>query len=309
MAKSSGANAIGLGIGRGLLWQEARDGWLFAMPFVLGFLIWWAFPMGYSIFLIFQDWNLLTPATFVGLTNVQKLFQDPKVAISLYNTAYLTFLGVPLQLILALILALALNVKLRGVAAYRTVFYLPSITPVVASAVVWLQILHPEFGILNNFLERFGVRRVNWLFEPQAAKPALILMGMWGIGGAMVIFLAGLQGIPEQLYEAAMLDGANWWGRFTGVTLPLLSPFVFFQTIMGIISGFQANFTTTYIMTGGGPQDATLVTVLYIYRNGFQYFKMGYAATLAWLLFLIILFFTLVQFRLAGGWVYYEART
>ena len=296
-------------MGHSLLWQEARDGWLLATPFVLGFLIWWAFPLGYSIFLVSQDWDLLTPAKFVGFANVQKLLEDPKVRISLWNTAYLTFVGVPLQLVLALSLALALNVRLRGVAAYRTIFYLPSMTPVVASAVVWLQILHPEFGLLNNFLERFGIRRINWLFEPQAAKPALILMAMWGIGGAMVIFLAGLPGIPEELYEAAMLDGANWWSRFVGVTMPLLSPFIFFQMIMGIISGFQANFTTTYMMTAGGPQDATLVTVLYIYRNGFQYFKMGYAAALAWLLFWISMFLTLVQFRFAGRWVYYEVGT
>ncbi|NPV06590.1 MAG: sugar ABC transporter permease [Anaerolineae bacterium] len=262
--------------------------------------------MAYSIVLVFQDWDLLTPARFVGLANLERLRLDPKVLVSLWNTAYLTFVGVPLQLLLALALALALNVKLRGIAGYRTVFYLPSITPAVASAVVWLQILHPEFGILNNFLEQFGISRVNWLFDTRAAKPALIFMSLWGVGGAMVIFLAGLQGIPEELYEAAVLDGAGWWSKFIRVTMPLLSPFLFFQMIMGVINGFQANFTTTYIMTGGGPQDATLVTVLYIYRNGFEYFKMGYAASLAWMLFWIIMFFTLIQFLFANRWVYYE---
>lgn len=288
-----------------LLFREAMEGRLFALPFVLGFLFWWAYPMGYSIYLVFQDWDLLGEPQFVGLKNVVRLFTDPKVTLSLYNTAFYTFLGVPLHLIIALLLALALNVPLRGIAVYRTIFYLPSVTPAVASAVVWLQIFHPEFGLLNAFLGLFGIPPIKWLFEPTIAKPAFIFMSTWSIGPQIVIFLAGLQSIPQSLYEAAQIDGANRWQRFLFITLPMLSPIIFFNLVIGIIGSFQV-FTSAFIMTGGGPQDATLFTVLYLYRNGFEYFRMGYASTIAWMLFWIIVFFTIVQFILARRWVYYE---
>ena len=288
-----------------LLWREATEGRLFALPFVLGFLFWWVYPMSYSIYLISQEWDLLTPPKLVGLGNVAKLLTDPKVGLSLFNTAFYTFLGVPIHLLVALILALALNVSIRGVSVYRTVFYLPSITPVVASAVVWMQIFHPEFGILNAFLGLFGVQPVKWLFDPAIAKPAFILMTTWTIGPQIVIFLAGLQAVPETLHEAAQIDGATTWQRFWAITLPMLSPIVFFNLVVGIIGSFQV-FTNAFIMTAGGPQDATLFTVLYLYRNGFEYFRMGYAATMAWMLFFIIVFFTVIQFKLASRWVYYE---
>jgi multiple sugar transport system permease protein len=290
-----------------LLFREAMEGRVFALPFVLGFLFWWAYPMAYSIYLIFQDWDLLGEPQFVGLKNIARLLSDPKVALSLYNTAFYTFLGVPVHLLIALLLALALNVPLRGIAVYRTVFYLPSVTPAVASAVVWLQIFHPEFGLLNAFLGLFGIPPVKWLFEPAVAKPAFIFMTTWTIGPQIVVFLAGLQSIPESLHEAAQIDGANRWQRFVRITLPMLSPIIFFNLVIGIIGSFQV-FTSAFIMTGGGPQDATLFTVLYLYRNGFEYFRMGYASTIAWLLFWIIVFFTIIQFVLARRWVYYEGR-
>jgi multiple sugar transport system permease protein len=285
--------------------REAWEGRLFALPFILGFLIWWAYPLGYSIYLVFHAWDLLSPPEFVGLANIQELFGDQQVGTSLYNSAYYTFIGVPLQLIVALLLALALNVKLRGLAFYRTLLYLPAMTPIVASAVVWMQILHPEFGILNQFLGWFGIEPVNWLFEPAAAKPAFILMTLWAVGPQMIIFLAGLQGVPTSLYEAAAIDGANTWQRFLSITVPMISSVIFFNLVVGIIASFQV-FTTAFIMTQGGPQNATLFVVLYLYRNGFQYFKMGYASAIAWMLFVIIVFFTIVQFRLANRWVYEE---
>lgn len=264
------------------------------------------YPMGYSIWLMFQKWDLITPAQFAGLANFRRLAADPKFVLSLTNTAFYTFLGVPIHLTVALLLALALNTDIRGQPFYRTVFYLPSITPAVASAVIWLQMFHQEFGIINTFLANFGVPPIKWLFDPDLAKPAFILMGCWSVGPQVVIFLAGLQGIPEVMYEAAVIDGAGRWAKFSQITVPLLSPVIFFNLVMGVIGSFQV-FTSAFIMTSGGPQNATLFSVLYIYQDAFQNFRMGYAALMAWVLALIILFFTFIQFRVSNRWVYYEA--
>ncbi len=285
--------------------RQAWEGRLFALPFMLGFLAFWLYPLAYSVYLVFQEWDLLSAPRFVGLANVVNLFTDDSIALSLANTTYYTFIGVPLQLLLALALALLLNIRVRGQSIYRTLFYLPAMTPIVASAIVWLQILHPEFGILNSFLKLLGIEPVNWLFDPRAAKPAFILMTLWAVGPQMVIFLAGLQGVPPSLYEAAEIDGASRVQRFFAITLPMISSITFFNLVVGIIASFQV-FTTVFIMTQGGPQNATLFLVLYLYRNGFQYFKMGYASAIAWMLFLIIVLFTIVQFRLARRWVYEE---
>ncbi|MER3486011.1 MAG: ABC transporter permease, partial [Chloroflexota bacterium] len=271
-----------------LLFREAMEGRLFALPFVLGFLFWWAYPMGYSIYLVFQDWDLLGEPQFVGLKNVVRLFTDPKVTLSLYNTAFYTFLGVPLHLIIALLLALALNVPLRGIAVYRTIFYLPSVTPAVASAVVWLQIFHPEFGLLNAFLGLFGIPPIKWLFEPTIAKPAFIFMSTWSIGPQIVIFLAGLQAIPRDLYEAALIDGAGAWARFRFVTLPGLSPITFFLVVTGILSSFQA-FDLIHVMTRGGPVNATNTLLYHLYEEGFVAFHAGRAGVVAVILFLLLL--------------------
>ena len=285
--------------------RRAWEGRLFALPFLLGFLAFWLYPLAYSVYLAFQEWDLLSPPRFVGAENFAQLLTDESIRISIYNTSYYTFLGVPMQLALALGLALLLNVKIRGQAIYRLLFYLPAMTPIVASAVVWMQILHPEFGILNSFLRGIGLEPVNWLFEPRAAKPAFILMTLWAVGPQMVIFLAGLQGVPESLYEAASIDGANRRQRFARITLPMISSITFFNLVVGIIASFQV-FTTSFIMTNGGPQNATLFLVLYLYRNGFQYFKMGYASAIAWMLFVMIAAFTVLQFRLARRWVHEE---
>jgi multiple sugar transport system permease protein len=285
--------------------REAVDGYLFAAPFILGFLLWVAYPMAYSIWLVFQNWDLLSPPTFAGLDNIQAAVADEKVGISLANTAFYAFIGVPLHLTLAFVLALALNVPLRGRACFRTAFYLPSMVPLVAAAVLWSRIFNPDFGILNDFVGLFGIPPQKWLFEPSLAKPALIFVGFWSVGPQMVIFLAGLQNVPTALMEAAQIDGAGPVRRFLNITLPMMSPVVLFNLIIGIISSFQI-FALVLIMTDGGPQNATLVAVLYIYRNAFQYFHMGYAAALAWLLFVIIVSFTVLQFWLSKRWVYYE---
>jgi multiple sugar transport system permease protein len=286
---------------------EWRDGLIFASPFILGVLIFWVGPMLYSLFLVTQDWDMLQPPKFIGLGNLKAILGDPLVSKTLINTAYYTFLGVPIQLALALLLAVALNVNMRGRSWYRTIFYLPAITPAIAAAVVWTQIFNADFGVLNNLLRSVGLHGVKWLFDPPYAKPAFILMSLWAIGPQMVIFLAGLQNIPAELLEAAEMDGASSWQRFWSITLPILSPVIFFNLVIGIVASFQV-FTNAFVMTNGGPQNATLFMVLYIYLNGFRLFKMGYAASLSWMLFCIIMIFTAIQFRISGRWVYYEGK-
>ena len=288
--------------------RDLRDGLLFTAPFLLGALLLWVGPMLYSLFLLVQDWNLITPPEFVGLKNFQRLLDDERFHKSLYNTFYYTFFSVPLQLATAFSLALLLNQKMRGIGIYRAVFYLPSITPAVAFAVVWIQILNPEWGVLNQLLGFFGIGPVKWLFDPAFTRPAFVLMSLWLVGAQMVIFLAGLQSVPRELVDAAQIDGASVWQRFLNVTVPTISPIFFFNLVIGIIGSFQV-FTNAFIMTKGGPQDATLFMILYIYNNAFEYFRMGYAATLAWILFLIIMLFTALQFRFARTWVYYEAES
>ncbi len=289
----------------GVQMAEWRDGWLFAMPFVLGVVLFWIGPMLYSLFIVTQEWDMLTPPRFVGLANFETLLSDPLVRKSLANTAYYTFIAVPLQLTVALALAITLNQNLRGRAIYRTIFYLPAITPAVASAVVWTQIFNADFGVLNSIIRAFGGHGPKWLFDPRLAKPAFIFMSLWGVGPQMVIFLAGLQSVPTQLLEAAEIDGASSWQRFCSISVPILSPVLFFNLVMGIIGSFQI-FTSALIMTNGGPQNATLFMVLYVYLNGFNFFKMGYAAALSWLLFAILTLFTFLQFHMASRWVYHE---
>lgn len=281
------------------------EGYLFVSPWLVGFVVFTAGPMLGAAAMAFLKWDIIRPATFIGVDNFTRLAHDPLVYKSLFNTAYYTFLGVPLQVLSALTMALLLNQRLHLTNVWRTVYYLPSITPAVASALLWMWILNPEFGLANAFLDLFGLPGQRWLWDQDLAKPTFILMSLWGIGNQMVILLAALQGVPISLYEAAQIEGAGSWGLFRHVTLPMISPSVFFVSIMGIIGSFQI-FTTAYITTGAGPGNSSLFYVLYLYRYAFERFQMGYACALAWVLFAIILVFTLVQFRLAKHWVYYE---
>lgn len=285
--------------------REWLAGYLFAAPFILGFLLFVAYPMLYSIYLVFQRWDLITPPRFIGLANIARLFSDPKAKLSLFNTVYYTVLAVPLQIIFSFLLALALTQPLRGRNFYRAAFYLPIIVPLVASAVVWQRVFHPEYGILNSALGWLGIPAQQWLFDPRLAKPAFILMSLSLIGRQMVIFIAGLAAIPESLHEAAQIDGANSWQRLRSVVIPLMTPLILYNSVIAIANSFQI-FIPALLMTQGGPQDATLFSVLYIYRQGFEYFNMGYAATLAWELCLIVVGFTIAQFYLSRRWVYYD---
>jgi multiple sugar transport system permease protein len=290
---------------RTLAGQRTVIGYIFISPFILGFLFWFLAPALTAVWLTFQDWNLLSPPTFVGLANVRQLPKDKLFWQSLKVTTTYTLVYVPLNLLLGFLLALLLNTKVRGIALFRTIYYLPSIVPAVANAVLWAWIFNTEFGLLNAGLHAFGFAKIKWLQEPRWALPALILMALWGFGGSMVIYLAGLQGIPETFYEAAELDGAGRWAKLRYITIPLMSPVIFFNLIIGIIGSFQV-FTPARLITNGGPQNATLAYVLYLYRVSFESLKMGYAAALAWVLFVIIAILTIFVFRYLGDRVYYE---
>ena len=233
------------------------------------------------------------------------MFTSERANWSLFVSGYYTLFAVPLQIIIAFLLALALTQAIRFRDLYRSGFYLPIIIPLVAWSVVWQRVLHPEFGILNSFLGWFGIPPQAWLFDPNLAMPAFIFMSLWMIGRMMVIFIAGLGNIPPTLMEAASLDGANSWRRLWHVTIPLMSPLIFFNAVMGIINSFQT-FIPAKIMTDGGPENATLFAVLNIYNEGFKFFNMGYAAALAWEFFIIVMLFTGVQFYMSKRWVYYE---
>lgn len=289
-----------------LLRREAIYGYLFASPWILGFLLFVIGPILVSLILSFCNYEILTPAQWVGWSNYKRLLNDdPIFWKSLWNTVYYTCFGVPLGMVSALGFALLLNQKIRSIALFRTIYYLPSVVAGVAVFILWMWLFNPQTGLLNAFLGLFGIKGPSWIYDPVWSKPSLILMGLWTVGGGTLIYLAGLQGIPEQYYEAAQIDGAGNWKQFIHVTLPMLSPTIFFNLIMGVIGSFQV-FTQAYVMTAGGPVDSTRFYVFYLFQLAFQYFYMGYASAMAWLMFLLILILTLIQFKFASRWVYYE---
>lgn len=284
--------------------REELIAYLFISPWLIGFLVFTVGAMLFSLGLSFFKTALLTSARFVGLDNYIKLTDDRFIGQALRVTTIYTFATVPLGSLLALALALLLNqdIALRGL--FRTIYYLPSVVSGVAVAILWQWLYHPEFGLINAMLDQIGIDGPRWLFSKQWALPALILMALWSVGGSMLIFLAGLQGIPSELYDAAHVDGANSWRRFLHVTIPMLTPTIYFNLILGIIGSYQV-FTNAFVMTEGGPGSATLMLVLLLYRVAFQQFQFGYASAIAWLLFAIILIFTLFIIRSSSFWVYY----
>lgn len=285
--------------------REAVAGYLFLAPFIAGVIIWQAFPLLLSLYHSFTDYEVLTPPEWVGLKNYQKMVNDKLFWTSLINTIWYTVMSVTIFMTFALGGALLLNAKVRGIRIFRVVTYLPSQLPVVASAFIFLWIFQPDFGIANHLLSFIGVEPQKWLFDPVLAKPTLAIMGIWGIGTGIIIFLAGLQSVPESLYDAAKVDGAGNVRQFWNVTLPLISPVLLFNLVISIIASFQV-FDLAYLMTKGGPGTETLFYVLYIFRNAFELFKMGYASALAWVFFLIVLVLTFLNFRLSRRWVHYE---
>ena len=292
-------------------------GYLFASPFIIGFLVFVAYPFLYLFWLSFQEWDLIGKPEFVGLDNFIRMFSDKPAGIrnikSLYNSAFYTFIAVPLQLIFSFTLALALTQKIKFRDIYRAGFYLPLIIPLVAWAVVWQRVLHPEYGLLNSgvrlFIEFFtgepSTWKMAWLFEPELAKPAFIFMSLWMIGRQMVIFIAGLGNIPDSVLEAAKVDGAGSVRRVFSIIIPMMTPFIFLNMIFALINSFQT-FIPAQVMTEGGPQDSTLFIVLNIWREGFQFFNMGYAGAISLELFFIVIGLTAAQFYVSRRWVYYE---
>jgi len=281
-------------------------GFLFICPWLIGFLIFTAGPMIASLFLSFHRYDLAS-TKFVGVENYRRLFvEDPLFWKSLTNTLVYALVTVPLGIVGSLSIALLLNQPVKGQKLFRTCFYLPSLVPAVASSLIWQWIFNSDNGILNSVLRVVGIHGPQWLQDERFTPWAFILMSLWGVGGGrMVIFLAGLQGISESYFEAAKLDGASSWVCFRKVTLPLLSPVMFFNLVLGIIGSFQV-FTNAYVMTGGGPNNSSLYYALYLFRNAFLYLKLGKASAMAWVLFAILLVLTFIQFRTSKRWVHYE---
>jgi len=289
--------------------MKRRDlvGLLFCAPWLLGFLTFMLLPMAAALYYSFCDYSIVQAPVFIGLANYRELFADALFWRSLYNTLYFAAGAVLLGLLTSLVLALLLNCRVRGLAFYRTVFFLPSLMPVVAGSILWMWMYAGDGGIINTALETVGIPGPAWLADPRFAKAALILMSAWGAGQAMVILLAGLQDIPAALYEAAVIDGAGWWQRLRHVTVPLITPVILFNLVMGLIVSLQV-FTQAFIMTGasGAPERATLFYVLRLYNVAFRDLRMGYGCAMAWILFLIILGLTALLIRLSGKWVQYE---
>ncbi len=280
-------------------------GLLFAAPAILGLLLFVAYPIAASIYYSFTTYSVLQPPRWVGLENYRTLLtDDPVFYTTMWNTLVMAVFTIPLSVILAMGLAMLLNLKVSGQSFYRTIFYLPTIVPFVASSVLWLWIYNPQYGIFNSLLWYIGITGPGWLSDPAWAKPALIIMNLWGVGSWMVIYLAGLQDVPQELYEAAELDGARWWDKTWNLTIPFMSPYILFSVILMLIGVFQY-FTQVAVMTNGGPADSTRVYAFYLYQNAFTYFRMGYASAMAWLLFIFVVILTAIIFRTSARRVYY----
>lgn len=279
--------------------------YLFIAPWILGFLIFVFYPILSSLYYSFTDYNLVNKATFIGLDNYTNMIKDPIFARSVKATLYFTLLSVPTGLILSLSFALLLNQNLPGRGVFRTLMYLPSMVSGVAMSLLWLWIFNPQIGLANYLLSLIHIAGPGWLITEKWAIPALIIMSFWTVGGGMVIFLAAVQGVPQSLIEASILDGAGRWKRFWNVTLPMISPIFLFQLIMGVIASFQV-FTQAFIMTNGGPHYATTFYVFYIYQNAFVNFKMGYASALSWLLLISVMTLTVLILKFSDKFVYYE---
>ena len=287
--------------------REALIGYLCISPWLLGFVFFVAGPIIASFIISFMRWNVVTPSQWIGLANYQKIFtDDADFRQSLKVTVTYAAVTLPLGLVLGLAISLLLNMKLKGMNLYRTLFYIPAVLPGVAVVLLWIWIFNPEFGLINYLLSLVGIQGPRWFFSPKWALPGLMLMSLWGVGGQAVIYLAGLQNIPPHLYEAAEVDGANRWYRFWHITIPLLTPTLFFQLVMNLIGSFQV-FVQSYVATAGGPLKSTLFYMLYIYNTAFGSLRMGYGSALAWILAVIILAITIVVFRSSPYWVYYEA--
>jgi len=288
--------------------SEARWAFIFALPALIGFAVWVAGPLLASFVISLSDWRVGASLHIAGFQNYARMLSSDKLfPKSLLATTYFSFTSVPLTILVSFAVAVLLNQRIVGVAAFRTLLYLPSIVPSVASAMLWLWLFNPNFGLLNYLLSIVGLPKLLWLRDEVQVIPSLVLMSIWRMGGSMVIFIAALQGVPQSLYEAVEIDGGGAWRKLVHVTIPLMTPALFFNFIIGFINSFQL-FTRPYIMTEGGPDNASLSLVYYVFLNGFRYGRMGYASSLAWTLFVVILVLTLLFFRFSRSLVYYETK-
>lgn len=287
--------------------QQTIWGYIFAAPWIIGFLVFGIYPMGMSLYYSLCQFDVLRFPLFIGLNNYKTLlFDDPYFWTTIANTLYYVGFRTPLCIFGSLLLALLLHNSLRGARVFRTIFFIPSVITGVVLSVIWLWMYNPQYGLINTILAYFGVQGPLWLQSHEWSKPAIVLMSLWSIGGGrMLVFLAALQGIPKHLYEVVDLDGGGWWQKFIHVTLPLISPVLFLWTVMEVIISFQV-FVEAYVMTKGGPLNSTLFYNLYLYNKAFGDYSMGYASALAWLLLIITLVITIFQFKIGRRWVYYE---
>jgi multiple sugar transport system permease protein len=297
--------------------KKSLTGYLFLLPNISGFMLFTFIPIIVSLVLCFTDWDIISSAKFVGIDNFIQLLgfhkeigigwvaNDPIFWKCLGNTLFF-MLGIPIGMCFSLLLALAMNQKLKGIVIFRTIYFMPVISSIIAIAILWRWIYNPDFGLINGFMGKVGITGPNWLSDTFWAKPAIMIMSLWkGAGYSMLLYLAGLQGIAEDYYEASRIDGASKWQEFWYITFPLLAPVHFFLLIMGAIGGFQI-FSEAYVMTGGGPAGVTTTIAYYIYNNAFQWFKMGYASAIAWVLFLMAFIVTIFQWKFIGKRVHYE---
>ena len=288
--------------------RRAVEAYLYLLPWILGLVIFWVGPIIASFYFSFTEYDVLTPPKWIWLENYRKAFTDDQLFWpSLGRTLKYSAIVVPLGILGSLSLAALLNRGMQGTNVYRTMFFIPSLAPAVATAMLWKWLFHPSLGPINTALGWFGIEGPGWMTRKEWAMPAIIIMNLWGgIGGnTMLIFLAALQGVPQSLLEAAEIDGAGGWSRFRHVTLPMISPTILFNLVLGVIGALKV-FTSAYVATEGGPSYATWFYALHIYRHSFQYYRMGYGAALAWVFVVVLLFFTFVQMSLSNRWVYYE---
>ena len=282
---------------------------LFLSPWIIGFVAFTLYPMLVSLYYSFTIYHSKIAPEWVGLQNYAELIGDKKFWIALYNTLYMVLIAVPLGLVASFFCAILLNLKVRGQSFYRVVYFLPSIVPTVAGTILFLWLLNPQVGLVNTILGKIGIEGPNWMADPNWSKPALILLGLWGMGGTIVIYLSGLQDVPVSLLEAAELDGANWWQRLWYVTIPMVSPITLFILITGMIGMFQY-FAQAYVVGGGDslgrPLNSTLFYSVYLYQKAFLFLEMGYASAMAWILFIIILIFTILLLKVSDKFTYYS---
>jgi multiple sugar transport system permease protein len=289
--------------------REELQGFLFVSPWVIGFVVFTAFPLLFSLYASFTNYDITSRMDFIGLSNYRKmLFDDPLFWVSLKNTLFYVGWMVPLTTIGSILMAIMLNVKIPGMRLFRTIFYMPSVLSGIGVYILWMQLLSPSSGLVNTVLDWFGIQGPAWLTDPNWSKPAVIFMKMWAVGGGMLMYLASLQNVPPQLYEAAEIDGAGLLHRFRHITLPMITPVIFFDLVTSLIGGFQV-FQEGYVMSGdgsGSPMNSLLFFNLHLWHKAFTVFDMGYATAMAWVLFVIVVGLTMINLKLAKRWVHYE---